>query len=392
MTTTMDKWGWQRCLLALLLMGFGGAAQAAEDLALIETINSYRSEVQRCGVQASEPLPPLTNDPRLILPANGTADLQDSLSAAGYPLVNVQAITLSGPRNAQAAMQALSESFCRVLLDPQFIDIGVSQQDRDWRIVLARPLLSARLQTWQTEGESLLLLVNSARAEARQCGDQRFAAAAPLVWNAELGSAAESHSRAMANGNFFAHQGRDGLTPGDRAELAGYGGSKVGENIAAALDSTAKVVEYATRAAAHAEATLAYEEAGRLYTEALRAIEPAREAERWVERAKTYTLWGQQLDGVERDLGCQWLAGCCRLPSLPACTGRGPQAVNPGTTSASRGSRWVTASARKAAAPSISTSTASPARWPVPGESSTSSVVRSSPGIIYSGSTPRSNR
>jgi DNA-binding CsgD family transcriptional regulator len=44
--------------------------------------------------------------------------------------------------------------------------------------------------------------------------------------------------------------------------------------------STAKAVEYATRAAVHAEATLAYEEAGRLYTEALRAIEPAREAER----------------------------------------------------------------------------------------------------------------
>jgi hypothetical protein len=50
-------------------------------------------------------------------------------------------------------------------------------------------------------------------------------------------------SRAMANGNFFAHQGPDGLTPGDRAELAGYEGGKVGENIAAALDSTAKVVE-----------------------------------------------------------------------------------------------------------------------------------------------------
>src|SRR5690606_11280217 len=113
MTTTRNKWGWQCCLLVLLLAGGAGSVQASEDLALIETINAYRSEVQRCGVQASEPLPPLTNDPRLILPANGTGDLQDSLSAAGYPLVNVQAITLSGPRNAQAAMQALSESFCR---------------------------------------------------------------------------------------------------------------------------------------------------------------------------------------------------------------------------------------------------------------------------------------
>ncbi|ERI51539.1 hypothetical protein N878_22365, partial [Pseudomonas sp. EGD-AK9] len=70
-----------------------------------------------------------------------------------------------------------------------------------------------------------------------------FAAAAPLAWNAELGSAAEAHSRAMANGNFFAHQGRDGRTPGDRAELAGYAGGQIGENIAAALDTPAKVVE-----------------------------------------------------------------------------------------------------------------------------------------------------
>lgn len=250
--TTMNEWSCYRWLLALLLvMGGLGGAQASEDLALIETINAYRAEVQRCGVQVSEPLPPLSNDLRLILPANGTGDLQDSLSAAGYPLVNVQAITLSGPRNAQAAMQALSESFCRVLLDPQFIDIGVSQQDRDWRIVLARPLLSGRLQTWQTEGENLLQQINAARAQARQCGDQTFAAAAPLAWSAELGSAAESHSRAMANGNFFAHQGTDGLTPGDRAELAGYEGGKVGENIAAALDSSAKVVDSWLASAGH---------------------------------------------------------------------------------------------------------------------------------------------
>lgn len=243
MTTTMMTWRWSRCLLAVLALAAVPGLQAAEDRALIEAINVYRSEVQRCGVQASEPLPPLANDPRLMLPADGTGDLQQSLSAAGYPLVNVQAITLSGPRDAQSAMQALSESFCRVLLDPQFIDIGVSQQGRDWRILLARPLLSGRLGDWQSEGEKLLQQINAARAQARQCGNQAFAAAAPLVWSAELGSAAEAHSRAMANGNFFAHQGRDGRTPGDRAELAGYSGGRVGENIAAALDTPGKVVE-----------------------------------------------------------------------------------------------------------------------------------------------------
>ncbi|MGQ7959040.1 CAP domain-containing protein [Pseudomonas sp. SP16.1] len=231
-------------LAVVLTLGLSATAvQAAEEARLIEAINAYRGEVQRCGVQASEPLPPLAGDARLLLPAAGTGDLQQALSASGYPLVNVQAISLSGPRDAQAAMQALAESFCRVLLDPQFIDIGVSRAERDWRIVLARPLLSGRLGDWQAEGQQLLERINAARAQARQCGGQAFAAAAPLAWNAELGSAAEAHSRAMANGNFFAHRDRDGRTPGDRAELAGYVGGRVGENIAAALDTPGAVVK-----------------------------------------------------------------------------------------------------------------------------------------------------
>lgn len=231
-------------LAVVLTLGLSATAvQAAEEARLIEAINAYRGEVQRCGVQASEPLPPLAGDARLLLPAAGTGDLQQALSASGYPLVNVQAISLSGPRDAQAAMQALAESFCRVLLDPQFIDIGVSRAERDWRIVLARPLLSGRLGDWQAEGQQLLERINAARAQARQCGGQVFAAAAPLAWNAELGSAAEAHSRAMANGNFFAHRDRDGRTPGDRAELAGYVGGRVGENIAAALDTPGAVVK-----------------------------------------------------------------------------------------------------------------------------------------------------
>jgi len=53
--------------------------------------------VQRCGSKASEELPPLTADSRLILPVGASGDLQDALSRAGYPMVTVQAITLSGP-------------------------------------------------------------------------------------------------------------------------------------------------------------------------------------------------------------------------------------------------------------------------------------------------------
>lgn len=217
--------------------------QAAEEVQLLGLINNYRSEVQRCGDQASAELPPLTADSRLVQPVGRAGDLQQAMSAAGYPMVNVQAISLSGPRDAAAALKVLQESFCAIVLDPQFVDVGIHQQGRDWRILLARPLLSARLGDWQVEGQKLLEQLNTARSTARQCGSQSFAAAAPLQWNATLGSTAEAHSRAMANGNFFDHQDPDGRTPGDRAELAGYSGQRIGENIAAGLDTPSKVVD-----------------------------------------------------------------------------------------------------------------------------------------------------
>ncbi|MHB2248465.1 CAP domain-containing protein [Pseudomonas fitomaticsae] len=230
--------------LAALSVGLALAtsAMATDESQLIESINSYRSQPQRCGSQASSELPPLSADPRLILPAAGVVDLQQAMSSARYPMVNVQAITLNGPRDAASAMKAIQESFCQVVLDPQFVDIGVSRADRDWRITLARPLLSARLGDGQAEGQKLLEQLNAARAQPRQCGGQAFAATAPLAWNAVLGGVSQEHSREMANNNYFDHKDRDGRTPGDRAELAGYSGQQVGENIAAGQDTVQKVV------------------------------------------------------------------------------------------------------------------------------------------------------
>ncbi|NVL43228.1 CAP domain-containing protein [Pseudomonas syringae pv. actinidiae] len=86
-------------------------------------------------------------------------------------------------------------------------------------------------------------MINTARTQARQCGSQSFAATTPLSWNQVLGTAAQGHSQAMANQNFFDHKGRDGRTPGDRAELAGYVGQQIGENIAAGQDTARKVVD-----------------------------------------------------------------------------------------------------------------------------------------------------
>lgn len=222
---------------------FAGAAFATEETQLVQSINAYRSQVQRCGGQASPELPPLASDPRLVLSATHNIDLQQAMSQAKYPMVNVQAITLSGPRDAQSAMQAVQESFCQVVLNPQYIDVGVSREGREWRIVLARPLLSARLGDAAAEGQKLLELLNAARAQPRQCGAQAFAATTPLAWNAILGGAAEAHSRDMANNNYFDHKDRNGGTPGDRAELAGYSYQQIGENIAAGQDTIRKVVD-----------------------------------------------------------------------------------------------------------------------------------------------------
>lgn len=231
-------------LAALTLgMALAAGAMASEESQLVESINLYRSSVQSCAGEASLELPPLAADPRLVLSASSIGDLQQALAQSSYPMVNVQAISLSGPRDAKSAMGALQESSCHVLLDPQFVDVGVSREDRDWRIVLARPLLAAALGKWEKEGQTLLEQINAVRAQPRQCGGQAFAATTPLAWNATLGTAAEGHARSMANQNYFDHKGRDGRTPGDRAELAGYVGQQIGENIAAGQDSARKVLD-----------------------------------------------------------------------------------------------------------------------------------------------------
>ncbi|WP_440813099.1 CAP domain-containing protein [Pseudomonas syringae] len=234
-------------VLRLSLLSFGmmcaNAVLASEETQLVDSLNAYRGQAQRCGEQVSMELPPLATDTRLVLPANGNLDLQQSLARAAYPMVTVQAISLSGPRDSAAAMKAVQESFCQVVLDPQFVDIGVSREGRDWRIVLARSLIASRLGDWQAEGQKVLEMINSARTQARQCGAQSYAATTPLAWNLTLGTAAQSHSQAMANNNFFDHKDREGRTPGDRAELAGYVGQQVGENIAAGQDTARKVVD-----------------------------------------------------------------------------------------------------------------------------------------------------
>jgi len=79
----------------------------------------------------------------------------------------------------------------------------------------------------------MLELLNAARAEARQCGSEYFAAAPPLTWDSKLEQASKAHSNDMATINFFSHTSSDGGTLATRADATEYKWSNLGENIAA---------------------------------------------------------------------------------------------------------------------------------------------------------------
>jgi len=77
----------------------------------------------------------------------------------------------------------------------------------------------------------LLELVNRARAEARDCGSTRYAAAPPLRRQAQLDAASRAHARDLAGGAAFGLRGSDASTTETRVERQGYRWSGVGENL-----------------------------------------------------------------------------------------------------------------------------------------------------------------
>jgi len=93
--------------------------------------------------------------------------------------------------------------------------------------------------------------VNAARAQARDCGDTRMAAAPPLAWNDALFDAAAEHSRDMASHDYFDHTGRDGNRVMQRATARGYTWRAIGENIAGGDGSVDRVMDGWLRSPGH---------------------------------------------------------------------------------------------------------------------------------------------
>ncbi|MCQ4296589.1 CAP domain-containing protein [Pseudomonas stutzeri] len=228
-------------LIATAFLGNPAAAQETDPL--VSLINEFRGATEACGgskPSAAGPLAP--NEALVITPASSGAQLQQALQASGYRPAKLQAISVSGPRNAQAAMRALKQRYCEPLRSEEFAEIGVSHKGNTWQVLLAQPMLAPDLGDWQQVGRDILQQVNQVRARPRNCGSKRFESAPALSWNAKLGDTALAHSRDMARQDYFSHQAPDGSHVSDRAGRAGYAWQRIGENIAAGQGSAEQVM------------------------------------------------------------------------------------------------------------------------------------------------------
>ncbi|MDU8628714.1 CAP domain-containing protein [Pseudomonas syringae group sp. 243L2] len=237
------RYFWRMCVyLVPLLPMYASHASASDERQLVQAINDFRGQPQRCEARMTKISRALTLNTSVALPINFAGSSRDALKASGYQAVTVRTIRLAGAQSAGEAFGMLEKRYCGALLDPQYADIGITRERGDWRVVLAKPLIDESLEDARSAGRILLAQVNAARAKPRMCGKQPFPSARPLSWNTTLEMAAQGHSQSMASENYFTHRGFDNDSPADRARAAGYGGRQIGENIAAGQSTVSKAM------------------------------------------------------------------------------------------------------------------------------------------------------
>ncbi|RMT75545.1 putative transmembrane protein [Pseudomonas savastanoi pv. nerii] len=235
------RYFWRMCLYFVPLLPMY-ASHASDERQLVQAINDFRGQPQRCEARTTKISRALTLNASVALPISFAGSSRDALKASGYQAVTVRTIRLAGAQSAGEAFGMLEKRYCGALLDPQYADIGITRERGDWRVVLAKPLIDESLEDARSAGRILLAQVNAARAKPRMCGKQPFPSARPLSWNRTLEMAAQGHSQSMASENYFTHRGFDNDSPADRARAAGYGGRQIGENIAAGQSTVSKAM------------------------------------------------------------------------------------------------------------------------------------------------------
>ncbi|MDO8789070.1 MAG: CAP domain-containing protein [Sulfuritalea sp.] len=220
-----------RMLSCLLLLAVGFDAVAGDLYATIKQLREGEG-----GCDATKQLPPLK--PQVALErvardlARGTK-LEQSLAAAGYRATRVKALTFSGDRiGARMAEILATQSYCQQLQDAAMTEIGTYLDARQVWIVIAAPFAPLVEMAAPAAGQRVLDLVNQVRSTPRNCGNKAFSVARPVSWNDALAAASRLHAEDMARFSYLSHGGRDGSTPAQRVERAGYRYRAMGENIA----------------------------------------------------------------------------------------------------------------------------------------------------------------
>jgi uncharacterized protein YkwD len=221
-----------RLLCALLLLAAPLPAAASD---LYSAINRVRAGQGNCA--AGQNPPALKPQPALEQVARDLAqggDLTRSLKEKKYRAMRSRAFSVKGESvGAQAEGILAKQSYCQTLRDAGMTDVGIYLDARQLWVVMAAPFAPSVSMPAKAAGQRVLELVNEARAAPRTCGDKAFKAARPVRWSDTLAEAARLHSEDMARNNYFSHSSRDGTTPAQRVERAGYRYRTTGENIAA---------------------------------------------------------------------------------------------------------------------------------------------------------------
>jgi uncharacterized protein YkwD len=228
----------------LALAGLAAPGQAAADATAVG------AALQQARAQGCQGRPGLRQSlvqqaalDRVAQAVSRGADLQAALREQGYRSLRAGSLSMRGYASAQDLAQGLRQQACKALLDADWKEAGWYRRgDAAW-IVLAAPFSPPRPQEQAQVRAQVLQETNRARAQARRCGDQFFAAAPPLQPNAFLERAAQAHAADMAEHSYFSHTGRDGSQVGQRATRADYAWRRVGENLAAGQTTAAQAVQ-----------------------------------------------------------------------------------------------------------------------------------------------------
>jgi uncharacterized protein YkwD len=232
-----------RLLLLWLLLAAAVWVPLQAHADLLGTVHRLRHK--ECGS--------VTGDLPRLRPSTGLDQVARTWSKGGRLAEAVEQTRYRGNQLASMQVQgtaqdaniaaALRDSYCNILTDARYSEIGMFRRGQGVWIVVAAPVsLPSTSQTAAFQSR-LLELVNAARSRERKCGSTLFPAAPPVKASAQLNSAALAHARDMAEHDFFEHQGTDGSSPGVRATRAGYRWATVAENIAAGVTTPEQAVE-----------------------------------------------------------------------------------------------------------------------------------------------------